>query len=216
VQLEGIVKKISTKTGTGRKGPWILYSFALGLDNGTEQWVTFGFGKAPPFAEGDRIGIEANEDDKGYLVYVQGTGRIIPAAEVPAGNGGSVATQSTVATSAGASTNQASQQASSYDPRQAQIVHQHSQEMAIAAVGLLLAHEGLPITGAKTKAGEAKRFDEILAFVDKLTIKFQNDVITGRLNSTVADMGVVVVTAKDAIPAAEKTAEKADTSGDDY
>lgn len=213
MQLEGVVSRINSRSGNGRKGKWTLYSFLLAVADGTEKWVTFGFDKAPPFKEGDRVNIGVNEDDKGYLTYIEGTGRIIapkPAEKVQPSNGGSGDKPAT------AQTGGVSSQSNTGADRQSQIVAQHSQEMAIAMVGLLLQHDGLPVSGAKTKAGEAKRFEEIVAAVDKFTIKFHNDVVTGRLHTTVADMGIVSVTADDAIPPAGKTEEKYDKSGDDY
>jgi hypothetical protein len=80
---------------------------------------------------------------------------------------------------------------------------QHSQEMAICAAGVLLTHNALPMSGAAFKAGEAKRFSEITAMIDKLTVKFYNDAATGRLLETVAD--TVIDTAPDApLPASKK------------
>lgn len=223
--FEGIVKKISTKTGRGKRGSWTLYSFVLGLDNGSESgWITFGFDKEPPFEEGDRVSVGAEEDNNGYLKYVEKSGRII-AATKPTG-GGAVASGNAASaqTASSAPVNNGPETALSPNKRevaeaarQNQIVNQHSQEMAIAIVGLLLQHDGLPMTTAATKASQAKRFEEITAAVDKFTIKFHNDVVTGRLATTVADMGVVEVGAKDAIPAAGKApADKSNTSGDDY
>jgi hypothetical protein len=58
---------------------------------------------------------------------------------------------------------------------------------AIELVKVLLTHDGLPVSGAKTKAGQASRFDEITAAVDKLAVKYYNDGMTLRLLETVAD-----------------------------
>lgn len=222
MQIEGVVKKISTKTGKGRGGKaWTLYSFVLGLDDGSEsEWITFGFDKEPPFEEGDRVNVGAESDKNGYLKYKEGSGRIVSTKPVGSGAATGVSEPQPAAragTEGAAAPSAISPRAVAEDTRQRQIVAQHSQEMAIGIVGLLLQHNGLPVTGAQTKAGEAKRFEEIVAAVDKFTIKFHNDVVTGRLNATVADMGVVSVMAKDAIPPADakKTGEK--TAGaDDY
>lgn len=95
--------------------------------------------------------------------------------------------------------------------RQTSIVLQHSQEMALRAISVLLEHDGLPLTKASNKAGEAKRFDEIVAAIDKLTVKYYRDAETGRLLETVADMGVVDTSADGPIP----DAAPSETSNED-
>lgn len=72
--------------------------------------------------------------------------------------------------------------------------------MGLRAAALLLEHDGIPMTKASNKAGEAKRFEEIVAVIDKLTVKFYRDAETGRLLETVADMGVVDTSADGPIP----------------
>ena len=212
-RFEGVVAKIATKTGNGKRGKWTLYSFQLTSDSGQGTWITYGFDKEPPFDEGDRVSIEAQEDNNGYLKYVEGTGRIVSGK--PVAKGISSAAQPTADSGKSAAAEPTKREVAEAS-RQNQIVWQHSQEMAIATVGLLLQHDGLPMTTSKTKASQAQRFDEIVAAVDKFTVKFANDVTTGRVPNTVADMGVVSVTAKDSIPAADKQKESADTSGDEY
>lgn len=199
MQLEGVVKRINAKPYKGRKSGTV-YSFLLIQNSGEETWVTFGFDKEPPFAEGDRIAVEANKDQNGYLNYVEGTGRIV-ASKADTKPAASQSTATTEATSTG--TPQRGNASGGYDERQRQIVWQHSQEMAIAAVGLLLQHDGLPMSVAKTKAAQSQRFEEITAAIDKQTVKFYNDVITGRVLEHVADAGVVDTSAPDGIPPAD-------------
>jgi hypothetical protein len=64
---------------------------------------------------------------------------------------------------------------------------QHSQSVAAELIGILLAHNALPVSKADTKAGEAKRFAEIVAAYNKLTVQAFNDAMTCRLLKFVAD-----------------------------
>lgn len=197
MRYEGFVSKISSRPA-GRKGGF-AYSFLLENTDGTDgPWIGFGF-ESPPFKEGDYISVEADKNAKGYLTYVKGTGQQIknpPArasARVPAGsargNGhsaGAAGTDDSDKNMAGGASSGNLQAAGDVADRQTQIVLQHSQEMAIAAVGVLLQHDALPMSEAKSKAGTAKRFDEVRAMIDKLTRKFYDDVVTGQLLKIVA------------------------------
>lgn len=220
-KLEGFVNKLNTKSGVGKRGPWTLYSFILELADGTESpWVSYGF-EQPPFKEGEYIAFETDEKD-GRHNFNKGSGRkpanpperakpAVQGKAAPANAGASKAVNSASATVSGSTAD-----------RQTSIVMQHSQEMAITAVGILLSNDALPTSGAATKAGEAKRFSEIMAAFDKLTVKFYNDAATGRLLETVSD--TVIDTAPDAaLPTKKTTAAKdspaandddMDTSGD--
>lgn len=203
--MKGVVSKIATKTGTNRRGQWTLYSFITKDDSGNERgWVTYGF-EFPPFKEGDLIEYETEQDGE-YTKYKQGTGKILRRPKDQPATTPAASASTTTASSSTASTG--------YDARQQQIVLQHSQEMAIQATALLLEHDALPITKASTKAGEAKRFEEIVASVDKLTVKYFNDVVSGRLLVTVPDMGVVSTAPDGPIPTA--SAEQPNVSKSEY
>lgn len=213
MQIEGIVKKINIKGYTGRGGKQgSVYSFLLIEDSGAETWLTFGFDKEPPFEEGDRINVGYTEKN-GYKTYTPDTGRIINVPKQqqqpePAKGTAAPAAPSTVASTP---------REVAEKTRQSQIVWQHSQEMAVAKIGLLLQHDGLPMSTAKTKASQAQRFAEISAAIDKETVKAFNDVLSLRLLQTVADPGVIDTSAPDGIPSVgpQKTAEKT-TGADDY
>lgn len=173
------------------------YSFKLENDNGTDgPWINFGF-EEPPFQQGDYIEVEAEENENGYLTYVKGSGKQIKnpparAAAKPAGrangsqNAGKGSSEVSAGTAATATGSSVSGQDSAGVDRQTQIVLQHSQEMAIAAVSVLLTHDGLPMSKAQTAAGIAKRYEEVMAMIDKLTRKFYDDVVTGQLLKVVA------------------------------
>jgi hypothetical protein len=220
MQLEGVVKKINSKPYNGRRKSGLVWSFLLIEDSGAENWVTFGFDKEPPFEEGDRVAIEYTEKN-GYKTYTEGTGRIIPTKTVGGGSsqssGPGVVSTGAASVSAQSTVSGSDERAAKEATRQGQIVWQHSQEMAISKIGLLLQHDGLPMSVAKTKAAQAQRYAEISAAIDKETVKAYNDVLSLRLLQTVADPGVVDTSAPDGIPPADtkKTAEQ--TNGaDDY
>lgn len=219
MRLEGVVTKINQKPYQSRRGSGFVSSFALREDSGSESWVTFGFDKEPPFEEGDRIRVNTTEKN-GYLTYVEGSGEIIPKpAPAPAvGSGNAKGVSAGPSTETAATTSPAySERAAKETDRQGQIVWQHSQDVAIAKIGLLLQHDGLPMSTAKTKASQAQRFAEISAAIDKETVKAYNDVLTRRVLTTVADPGVIDTSAADSIPAdtTQKT-EKATSGDDDY
>ncbi len=185
--VQGTIVKIAAKDGTGRTGrKYTRYSMVLADQNGAESgWMTYGF-NAPPFKEGDFIEYEV-ETNNGFKNIKEGSAK---AAARPAVAATAPATTATLPPTA----------AASVDKRNQQIVLQHSQEMAISTVALLLQAEALPVTGAKTKAAETKRFEEIVAYIDKFTVKYTQDVLTGRVLSNVADMGVIDVKPDAPIP----------------
>jgi len=59
--------------------------------------------------------------------------------------------------------------------------------MAIQLAGILLANKAVPLTSTAGKAGEAARFEEVTALVNKLTVSLNNDVATGRLVRDIED-----------------------------
>lgn len=214
-KFQGFVNKLTTKTGVGKRGPWTLYSFILELEDGSESpWVSFGFEKAP-FVEGDYIAFETDEKD-GRHNYRKGSGSkpANPPARASARTSAAKGAAGTGSNVKAAATGANSGAAGAGAGRQTSIIMQHSQEMAISAVGVLLTHNALPMSGAASKAGEAKRFSEITAMMDKLTVKFYNDAATGRLLDTVAD--TVIDTVPDApLPVSKKKAEQQPAATDD-
>lgn len=185
MNLTGEIVKIGRKEGRNARGKWVLSSIKLALADGSESdWISVGFDGVGNAKEGDYVdisGIVAN--DKGYL-------NAKPQDIVPA----------TRPVSNREANNSGVGQTETSADRNTSIILQHSQEMAIAVVGLLLENEALPMSEAKTKAGTAKRFEELVASVDKFTVKYYNDALTGRLLDTVADMGVVDTSADGPVP----------------
>lgn len=176
-KFEGFVVKISHKDGVNKQGnKWFKYGFVLGVDGTESGWIGMPFNVKFPFAEKDYISVEAEKDDKGYLVAVKGTGRKI---DPPKGKSAEAAADPV-------------KSGAQKDPEvQKRIQYQNARSAALELVALLVAKDALPLTATKSKAGEATRYDEIVAFVDKETVRFHNDVTTLRLLETVGDSGTV-------------------------
>lgn len=173
--FKGFIAKIGEKSGKSNKGrAWTIYSIKLEKEDGSEldKWISAGFDK-PSVREGDYVKIIAEENDKGYLNASEikklknAPARSKAAAGGSGGDGrGSQATQKS-------------------------IHYQSARKDALNLVALLLAQDALPLTSAKGKAGEAKRFVELSALVDKLTVQYFFDAETQRLLDSVADAGAV-------------------------
>jgi len=172
--FKGFVAKIAVKTGKGKRPPYkpyTLYSLKLADENGVEleQWFGAGFDK-PDVKEGDYVALMAEQNDAGYW-DVKG---IKPLKNAPAKISASTAGQST---------------GGSAISTQASIHYQSSRNAAIDVIKLLVETKSLPVSGAQTKAGEAKRYEEIMALIDKLTVRFYVDTETQRILESVTDEG---------------------------
>lgn len=203
-KVEGFVAFINEKRGESARGPWTAYSVKMVGADGVEdpRWYRFGF-DAPSFKDdkstggnGDYVMFEADIKDGVSAQFVPGTGQLVknpPDRTAPQrvksgggggaprrGGGGPKLTKSAMFGDIGGYNTED-------DVRR--ISMSHAQEMAIDTVSLLLQHDGLPITGAKTKAGQAARFEEITAAIDKKTVEYFFDTASGRLLDSVADDG---------------------------
>lgn len=197
-KAEGFITKLFTKEGQGGKGPWALDNLLISDAEGEELgWFGLGFrdkaGVPPKVSEGDYILFEWEADGQ-YRNIVKGSATKRAADKAPE-------------RTAPAASQRASGGAQS---TQANIHYQNSRTAAIELVGLLLEHDGLPITTNKAKAGQPKRFDEITAAVDQMTVKLYNDLDTFRLFETVADTGTIDTSADGDLPGDEPT----DNSGE--
>jgi len=177
----GYVKKTAQKEGVGKRGKWVLRSFIIEHADGSESgWISGGF-DALPFAEGSYVEIDTNETERGQN-YVPGSLKMLPPPSKPAPAAQSPAT---------GSTSTPAQSKSGYVDRNDSIVYQSSRKDALALVALLLEHDALPVAASTAKSGQSKRFAEITAFVDKMTVQYVGDVQTGRLFQSVVDAGAV-------------------------
>lgn len=187
------INRIEPKGGVSKKTgkPYTLYNVYGTTKEGEEVRVGWGFDK-PTFDAGVWIKTEL-EQNGAYLNY-KGA-----AVEVKAG---------------GAPNKPANESGNSFSggggDRQASIIYQSSRKDALHLVEILLSSDALPITGAKTKAGEAKRFDEIQAIVDKLTVRFYHDVDTLRLLEAVEDAGIGEEAEEEELPDVSDVEEEED------
>lgn len=190
--FEGFLKKLNTKTGSGRRGTWTLYSGKIEKADGTEydKWVSFGFDK-PDAVEGGYYIIETETDSKGYEKVTKVTEAKAPAkaaGAAPSASGGGQQSQ-----------------------KQDSITYQSSRKDALAFVELAIKLDALPFIASTGKAAQAKRFDELQALVDKLTVQYFHDVDTLRLLDSVEDAGAE----DDVAPGASDDDKKADDDSDD-
>jgi hypothetical protein len=184
--VKGFVAKINARPVNTRKGPRTSYSMKLAREDGSEidGWISVGWEK-PNFNEGDYVKVTYAKNERGYLdaseVKPLKNAPAAPAATSSRTSGGTTVTRSVGGGS------------------QSSFIHyQNSRTASIELVGLMLAHDALPISSAQTKAGAAKRYDELIALVNKLTIQFFFDLETMRLTKSVADAGAEKPKAKDA------------------
>lgn len=169
--FKGFIAKVNSKAGKSASGrPYTLWSIKLENEDGTEQekWLSAGF-EQPEASEGDYVEVTAEENAKGYL-NIKSIKQLknAPAKVAPAGaksSGGHVSTTQT------------------------SIHYQSARNAAISVLEVLVAKDALPISAAKTKAGEAARYEEIMALVDKLTVRYFMDAETHRILESVADEG---------------------------
>lgn len=220
-KFTGFVARIGHKTGNGSRGPWHLYSVKLEKEDGEEykDWITLGFrDEPPPIQEGEYITLEANTDDQGRLVFVEGSAKKPKNPPVRKSRSASGGGQSKPGYSGGAGKGRGGV-GGGYQPRvrdgsgvndrtnpedAKRMSYANSRSAAIEVVGLLLEHKALPVSGATGKAAEAKRFVEVLAAIDKLTVEFYNDGMELRKLATVADAGVVSVAPDAELPTEQK------------
>lgn len=168
--FEGFIKKLHTKTGSGRKGPWTLYSAKIEKADGNEydDWVSFGFKKPEGIEEGGFYTIEASKDAKGYFKADSWKAATAPKRS----NGGGAEPQGG-------------------NSKTDSIHYQSARKDALLFVQLAVGLDALPFIKTAGKAGEAKRFAELQTLVDKLTVQYFNDTDTLRLLDSVEDAGAV-------------------------
>jgi len=196
--FKGFVTQIGEKSGRSSKGkPWTAYSAKIEKDDGTEydKWVSFGFDK-PDIKKGDYVKITTEANDRGYEQATEV--KKLKNAPARAGN------------SAGPSGGNGSAPSTT----QKSIHYQNSRNLAATVLGILNDKDALPLSATKGKAGEVKRYEEIMALIDKLTVRFFYDAETLRILETVVDEGKAAVVNED-LPDDEDEGEDDEESSDD-
>lgn len=182
-KVTGVLEDTGRRTGTTKGGkPWTAYS---GKVDG--KWYSFGFSAPEGIAKGDNVTLEVEEDANGYPIVARFTKSAATAGK-PAATAGAAASSSSSFVSSAPSVD-----------RNSSIVYQSSRKDALVLVELLISQDALPISAAKTAAGKAKRYEEVMGLVDKLTVQYYYDVISLRQLDRVADAGAEQK-APDALP----------------
>lgn len=214
IQVKGFVAYYGSKEGTSNGRAWKSFSMKIqDPETGEEMpmWYQLGFEDAN-LVVGDYIRFLATpHDNKACRVdikTIQKSKNAPARPQDPSKSGGGPSSSSSP--SGGGSSGLSKEE---WAQKDRQIVHQHSQEMAIRLVTTMLEQEALPMSVAKSKAGTTKRFEEIQLQVDKFTVKFHNDVVSLRLLDSVEDFGDVDVKAQGKLP--EDTAQTEESPPDD-
>lgn len=142
---EGVIEKMHTKSGTGKRGAWTKYSAVL---NG--EWINFGFDN-PGYSEGQTIKVKVEQDQYGLQVVNHRLAEVQQ--EAPANNSSSGA--------GGHSGNGAA--------------WGNASNVASTLISTLKDLDALPLTGSTGKASKAKRYDEVLDIFNKLRVELYND-----------------------------------------
>jgi hypothetical protein len=183
----GTLVVLNTKKGNGARGPWTAYSGKVVRPNGEEyeEWLSFGF-KKPDCAQGDEVVITAKKEEGFWKVTDVEVTKPADSEE-----SGSVASSGsgTGASSAGSSVPQESSSSKASPSGKEQKIHyQNSRTAAIQVADLLLKHKAVPLSATTGKAGEAKRFEEVTALVNKLTVILYHDLESFRLVNDIEDV----------------------------
>lgn len=179
----GQVVKVNGKSGQGKFGPWELRSICLGgANNGDDVWVSVGFNPTPKkpnplfdFAvEGGYLKVTADEQtSKDGKKFWSATS--IERAEPPKP---AVATASPAGGPAAKSIT-----------KDEYIHYQNSRTLAADVVFRLIDNKAFPLAAKEGKAGVEARYEEVLAGIDKLTVRFYHDLQTFRIFDSVDDPG---------------------------
>lgn len=200
VEKKGFVAKVFERSGTNARGAWVARSFKIASPDGTEDPMFFqlGFNTECPFKEGDYIKFNAEPKDDKAMTFVKGTGKVVKnppkRSSSAAPSGGRSAPQTKDSDLFG--------QIGGYNTEDdiRRMSYSAARSDAVALVGLLLEHDALPMSKANSKAGTAKRFEEIGAILDKLTVEFFFDAASGRKLDSVDDAGTVEVALDAGLP----------------
>lgn len=196
-EIIAFCNKIEVKTGIGRNNkPYTVYNVQCTTKAGESKRLGWGF-NAPSFREGQWFKTQTATNDRGYEEYAKG-------APVEVKDGPAPAASSQDATPAGNSAGSGGGKKTSQE-----IHYQNSRTAAVAFLDILERADALPISTAKDKAGKAKRFEQLLAFKEKLEVQFFHDLETFRLLEKHADAGEVEVPEPAPLPEPEPEPEPA-------
>lgn len=218
MQLQGFIRNTGTRSGKGKRPPyrvWTSYNAELHQDDGQKIAISFGFDR-PEVGEGDYVKLDAY-DKNGFLEVDQSTIERLDAPKQSTPAPAAVAQSGEVNTAPAAAGSAGDSSAGNYavrdynlktNPEDARrITFAAASDRAVKIVALLLAHDALPHSKAKGKGGEAQRYQELMAAIDKVAVKLFHDAISLRTLDVVADEGVISVKPSSDLPADPENAE---------
>jgi hypothetical protein len=182
----GELVRLNSREVNGRTGPIKAWSGKVQKPDGEEydEWVGFGF-KKPPCNQGDSVVILAKKEN-GFWKAVDVE---VTKEATAAGDEDETASESSASGSSRAANSSARPVSSSKSSsKNSQEIHyQNSRTAAIQLADLLIRSKAAPISSADTKVGVAKRFEEVTALVNKLTVTLYHDLETFRLVKDIED-----------------------------
>lgn len=201
--LTGFIQNTSSRSGTGRNGKkWTAYNAEIRDVDGVVTKLSFGFTR-PTVSEGDFVSLDAFDKD-GFLTVDESTiQRKDPPKQAPQGTSGNGVIDSAQGNYAEEKPAQFNRQTNPVDA--ARMTYNASRDAAIAVVDLLLRNDALVHSKAKNKGGEAQRYAEITAALDKLTVRFYHDAMAQRLLDVVADEGIIDTAPSSQLPEDDET-----------
>jgi len=181
-EVVGLVADINSKTGSGKRGPWELRNVKVELTDGSVQWLSLGFGikdKQPnplfQLSKGAFGAFEYTEEQSKDGKYTNKIVSTFQPREAP-----KPVVEAPQAVKAGTSV---------YHERDDRIGYQNSRTAAIETVKALLEHNAVPLSKTAGGTGVQARYEEIIELVNKLTVRYSNDLKTFRLFDSVVDDG---------------------------
>jgi hypothetical protein len=172
--IEGLVEKVHTKSGQGKRGPWTKYSAVI-----AGEWYSFGFNN-PGITEGDTLKVEFEKGQ--YGKDVKQFKKIEGAAAAPqaSGSGGSTASGGT---------------------RESGMAWGNASNVAATLICKMADIDALPLSANNSKANKAKRYDEFMELFNKLRVELYADSLDiDRVLDRVADAGEVEDNQPPALP----------------
>lgn len=209
--VTAFVEKVFANEREGRTGPYTLYSFKVqDAETGKVDPLYYNCGfDDPKVKEGEYIRFNASPNPKSSKGLDVDVSSIRVSQKPPA--------RPTNPEPAPARGGRGGGGGYKKDPKvQRAISYQAARKDALYLVEILLENEGLPVIGTTGKAAKAKRYDEITAYVDKLTVRLFNDTETLRLLESVDDEGALKEPpAADPAEKLDEQAEARESDGDD-
>lgn len=187
-EVVAYVTGIEEKSGVSKQGkPYTVYNVYGRTKDGEELRIGWGF-NAPTFKEGIWLKATVSQDGK-YLNYKGGSFQVADGAEPAVSESAQRSATGAGRSNAGAGRNEywENKEKRDVEVTQPRIQYQSARKDAIQVVASLVALDALPISKASSKAGEAKRYEQVMEIIDKITVRFYEDTESLRRLETVAD-----------------------------